>query len=211
MAAGRGEGAGAVSFALIGRRWDGGGGLPPAGLGGVGVAGELVQAAIGGRAVQGFGGRGLGGVQRGGVDAAVVGATLAQRVRVQFGRVRSPRPRPPPRCPRTSARHCGCWTRYWRACYCWSGWSTEPRPERERERERHANLCVANPSYYQCYLAHKFKVPGTASKLNTVHEQHTVRILLCALHWTSCICMRSGGVSVLSGRICMLSGGVCLY
>lgn len=29
---------------------------------------------------------------------------------------------------RTSARHCGCWRRYWTGCCCWSDWSTECRP-----------------------------------------------------------------------------------
>ena len=48
---------------------------------------------------------------------------------------------------RTSARHCGCWRRYWTECCCWSDWSTESRPaedtrtkvRRGREGDRWTN------------------------------------------------------------------------
>lgn len=69
---------------------------------------------------------------------------------------------------RTSARHCGCWRRYWRGCYCWSGWSTESHPAEDkratfrqaRRREVNKRDGVMTSLTFECLFGESF--PGTS-------------------------------------------------
>lgn len=57
----------------------------------------------------------------------------------------------------TSDHHCGCWTRCWRGCYCWSDWSTGALPGGREKRviprcQGRANFPSLGPPSDECDL-----------------------------------------------------------